>query len=248
MSYPQYKNKHLGESLFNPDDFAGYKKWDKKGFPRKIVIIYQRYPLAYFKRKYAGKYKTLSFTAGHDILKYGSVGLIKMAGIGSPHATLKFEELIARGAREFICIGTAGGLQHEGLFLCDRAIRDEGTSHHYYPHGKYSYPNKDLTESLAKAIDKQKFSYERATTWTIDAPYRETKAEIAQYKKEGVATVDMEASALFSVAKYRKVKIASAFVVSDLLGEKWTPKFHHTNVKRKLNKLIDIAINCLEKK
>lgn len=248
MTYPQYKNKHLGESLFNPDDFAGYKKENRKSVPKKMIIMYQRYPLNYFKRKYAGKYKTLPFTGGHKILRYGSVGLIKMTGIGSPHATLKFEELIARGAKEFICIGTAGGLKHEGLFLCDRAIRDEGTSHHYYPHGKYSHPDKGLTEKFAHSIEKHGINYEKATTWTIDAPYRETKAEIAQYKKEGVATVEMEASALFAVAKYRKVKIVSAFVVSDILGKKWEPKVHHTNVKRKLNKLLDIAINCLEKK
>jgi len=55
----------------------------------------------------------------------------------------------------------------------------------------------------------------------------------------------MEASALFTVAKYRKVKMASAFVVSDVLGEKWDPKFHKMDVKRSLNKLIDAAITCL---
>ena len=55
----------------------------------------------------------------------------------------------------------------------------------------------------------------------------------------------MEISALFVVAKYRKVKIANAFVVSDILGKTWEPKFHEFNIKRALNKLLDAAVECL---
>ena len=58
----------------------------------------------------------------------------------------------------------------------------------------------------------------------------------------------MEASALFAVAQYRKVKIASTFVVSDILGKKWEPNFHRFDVKRAQNKMIDAAVNCLLKK
>jgi len=35
--------------------------------------------------------------------------------------------------------------------------------------------------------------------WTIDAPYRETAEEIVAYREEGNLTVDMEASAIFTV-------------------------------------------------
>ncbi len=55
----------------------------------------------------------------------------------------------------------------------------------------------------------------------------------------------MEASALFAVASVRKVKIASAFVVSDILGEKWVPKFEHINVKKGLDTLFEAAVACL---
>jgi len=58
----------------------------------------------------------------------------------------------------------------------------------------------------------------------------------------------MEASALFAVAKIRNVKIAAAFVVSDVLGEeKWDPQFDSKHVKQKLNKLLDVAVECLLK-
>jgi len=250
MTYPNFRNKHLEDALINPEDFIHYKEFDKKKFPSKYVITYQSSALRGFRRKYAGKYELLKIYPGFYVhhIKNSDIGFIKMTGIGSPHAVVIFEELISLGAREFINIGTAGGLQHEGVFLCDRAIRDEGASSHYMAHEKYSYPDKGLTEKLARALEESGIVYEKATTWTIDTPYRETKAEINQYKKEGVATVEMEASALFAVAKLRKVKIAAAFVVSDVLGEKWEPKFHHVNVKSMQNKMIDAAMTCLKKK
>ena len=245
MGFPNYVNKHREEALINPGDFMRYEGLDKKKFPDKYIITYQKSLLNYFKRKYRGKYKTVKFLARHKLLVYKNIGLITMSGIGAPYAVVTFEEMISAGGRNFINIGTAGGLQKEGIFLCERAIRDEGTSHHYKAHGKYAFPDKKLTAKLEKSLKKVNAQAERSTTWTIDAPYRETKVEIRHYKNEGVSTVEMESSALFTVAKLRKVKIASAFVVSDVLGEKWEPKFHHINLRRALNKLVDAAIDCL---
>ena len=55
------------------------------------------------------------------------------------------EELVALGCRRFVSIGTAGSLQPDlavgDLLVCDRAIRDEGTSYHYQPAARYSYPS-----------------------------------------------------------------------------------------------------------
>jgi len=246
--YPNYLNKHLEEALFNPKDFLKYKKFNKKNFPKKMIITYQLSALEYFKRKYRGMYNVFNFSKNQKIyiLKKGNVAFVKMTGIGAPHAVTFFEEFIELGIKKIINIGTAGGLQHEGIFLCEKAIRDEGTSHHYLPKSKYSYPDKKLTKKLGESIYKQKLEFEKSTTWTIDAPYRETKKEIEQYRKEGVATVEMEASALFAVATIRNVKIASAFVVSDTLIKKWNPNFHGINVIRTQNKLIEAAIDCLK--
>lgn len=243
MSFPKFKNKHLEKALFEPQDFINYKKFSKRKLPKKYIITYQTSALNYFKRKYHPK--KIEIYSLLTIYRYKDIGFIKMKGVGSPHSAGILEELIALGGKEFLNIGTAGGLQHEGIFLCNKALRDEGTSYHYIPHGDYSHPDKSLTKKLGKAIEKQGLEYYRGTTWTTDAPYRETKAEIQKYKKQGIATVEMEASALFTVAKYRKVKIASAFVVSDILGEKWEPKFHKLDMKRTLHKLIDAAVKCL---
>lgn len=89
--------------------------------------------------------------------------------------------------------------------VCDRAIRDEGTSHHDRPDATYAYPCPDLTASLCAAIRHNGLPFQMETTWTTDAPYRETVEEIIRYRAEGVVTVEMEAAALFAVAQYRGV-------------------------------------------
>jgi uridine phosphorylase len=246
MAFPNFENKHLEEAIIHPADFVRYKNLHNKRFPEDYILIYDKKLLSRIKRKYP--LKKLNMGLVHiDAYKYHNIGLVKITGIGSPHAVTVFEELIALGGRRFLSLGTAGGLQREGIFLCERAIRDEGTSSHYQAHEKYSFPDKKLTNILGESLAQLGLDFERSTSWTIDAPYRETSAELFHYKKEGVATVEMEASALFAVAKYRKVKIASAFVVSDVLGEKWEPKFHHMNTKQGLNKLVEAGFNCFKK-
>lgn len=235
--------KHLQEALFNPNDYVKYRKYSKKNLPKKYIITWQKDALDYFKRKYKPKRRSLYSLINLYLAK--DIGFIKMTGIGAPNAVTVMEELIVLGGKQFVSIGTAGGLHHNGVFLCEKALRDEGTSYHYEKHGKFSFPDKKLTVKLGKSIEETGLEYFRGTTWTIDAPYRESRAEVEDYSKKGISTVEMEASALFTVAKYRNVPIASAFVVSDVLKTEWEPKFHRLDVKRALNKLVDAAVDCL---
>ncbi|MEK6819023.1 MAG: nucleoside phosphorylase [Nanoarchaeota archaeon] len=242
MGYPNFKNKHLHESLMHPVDYIKYKKF-KGNFPKKYILIYQESVKNYFIKKY--KPKKIKLYSLLTIYVYKDLGVVRMTGIGASNASVILEELIALGGRKFLNIGTAGGLNQEGIFVCSKALRDEGTSYHYLAKEKYSYPHKELTQKLKSTLIKEKIAFSEGITWTIDAPYRETKVEVEYYAKKGVSTVEMEASALFAVAKYRKVKIASAFVVSDFLGKKWSPNFHKFDVKKAQGKLIDVSIGCL---
>jgi len=244
MSFPKFKNKHLEEALFTAHDYCSYKKWSKNAFPKKMIFCYQRSVLAYFKRKYQGKFEKIKLYNNQEILRVGDMGFIRMNGIGAPHAVTFMEEMIACGTREFINMGTAGGLSETGVFLCNKAVRDEGTSHHYLPDSVYAESDEKLTQRLARSLDKFGIEYQVSPTWTIDAPYMETKREIAHYKKSGVKTVEMEAAALFSVAKVRGAKVAAVFAVSDLLDREWDPQFHKINLKKTLNKLVDACVDC----
>jgi len=248
MSYPNFKNKHLEEALFTSEEFIDFAhKTIRTKFPKKWIITFQRHAEGFIKRKFKLRRIKKAFLAGNVYLNR-NVGLIKIGGIGSPHACTVFEELIALGGTEFVIIGTAGGLQKRGLFICNRAIRDEGTSSHYLKHSKYAYPHNEFTNKLQRFLDSKNLKVESGTSWTIDAPYRETKAEIAAYKKEGVVTVEMESSAMFSVAKCRGVKIAAIFSVSDLVGGgAWEPEFDKKHYKINFHKAIVAAYEYLSK-
>jgi len=149
-----------------------------------------------------------------------------------------------------VTIGAAGALNRHleigDIVLPDRAIRDEGTSHHYFKYAKYSYPSKKTFTKIKKLLDKSGKKYFTGTTWTIDSPYRETVAEVRHYQKEGVLTVEMEASAMFAVAKYRNAEIGALFVISDSLAElEWKPRFHTKKFKKSLENIFKIAVSSL---
>lgn len=248
MTYPIYKNKYSKSSVITPTEFVKYKKINFSLLPKNYILIYNKRLLKYFKIKYSRKFKKIKIFNHLTINKLDNLGLVFMEGVGSPHAVLVLEELIAMGGKNFISIGEAGGLISDGFFLCNKAIRDEGTSYHYLVSSLYAYPNKKLTEDLGMSMKKMNVLFSAGSSWTTDAFYRTTEKEIEYYRKQGIVTTEMEASALFSVASYRKVNIASAFIVSDILGKRWEPKHHMLNVKLGLNKLLEASIDCLSKK
>ena len=105
------------------------------------------------------------------------------------------------------------------IVVCDRAIRDEGTSHHYLPPDTYAHASPAATARLVDALQATGTPHSVGTSWTTDAPYRETIAEVQHYQAEGVLAVEMEAAALFAVAAYRGVEMGALLTISDTLGD-----------------------------
>lgn len=86
----------------------------------------------------------------------------------------------------------------------------------------------------------------RGPTWTVDAVYRETVETARALQAEGVLTVEMETSALFTVAAYRDVEVAAAFTVSDSLADlTWAPDFDNPAIARGLELLLEAAATAL---
>lgn len=222
--------------MFTPQEFLEYQrkqgKYPKFKAPQGVIFCYSRRLLKYILKNH----KTTQVDGFYGELYLlnetnNRIGVIAKFGIGAPVVVALLEELIAFGVREFISIGEAGTLQKKikigDIVVCDKAIRDEGTSYHYLKPSKYAVASKKMTERIKMALDKLDKKYIVSTSWTIDAPYRETVAEARKYQNEGVATVEMEASALFAAARFRNVEIGTIFTVSDSLAElKWKPKFH----------------------
>lgn len=150
------------------------------------------------------------------------VGLVR-PGFGAPMAAISLEELIALGARQFIIVGDAG-LLAEGppVVIAADALRDEGTSYHYLPAAPTVGAHPAALAALSTTLEGAGVAYQQGTTWTTDAPFRETGPLVRQRAAAGCLTVEMEAAALYAVAKHRGVAAAALLGASDdLSGERW---------------------------
>jgi purine-nucleoside phosphorylase len=67
------------------------------------------------------------------------------------------------------------------------------------------------------------------------------------HSSKGALVVEMEASALFAVARFRSCLIAACFSVSDTLAElAWRPEFHAETTTEGLENLFEAALETLK--
>jgi uridine phosphorylase len=177
-------------------------------------------------------YSAVSFDPvhrGHPYLIFVHRGL-SMAfihpGMGSPVASAVLDETFALGAETCIFIGSAGALVEDfrrgEVMLPVRAVRDEGTSFHYDAPARHAFPDPGLTDAVRSTLAVKKILFREGTTWTTDGVYREIPSKIRRLREEGCLAVDMEASALFSVARHYRGHIAGIFLIWDSIsGAAW---------------------------
>ncbi len=138
----------------------------------------------------------------HEGILYGIVG----GAVGAPFAVLVAEEMFASGCELLISVTSAGQISPAGpppyFVLIESALRDEGTSYHYAPpHSPYSELGPELGEMLREAFgDEAAPAVARGASWTTDAPFRETAAEVERHRSAGILAVEMEAAALYAFA------------------------------------------------
>ncbi len=133
-------------------------------------------------------------------VSYGIVG----GAVGAPFAVLVAEEMFASGCRFLISVTSAGQVAPVGsppyFVLIERALRDEGTSYHYAPPSPYSELGPRLLEMLRGSFEEG-VPVARGTSWTTDAPFRETATDLERHRSAGILTVEMEAAALYAFAE-----------------------------------------------
>ena len=168
--------------------------------------------------------------AGELYLMDDKIALAGKFGIGCPATVTLLEELVACGIRRFVGIGPAGALRMKFY-----------TNQHKYYCGSdlhtskmFSKPSLTLSAQLALCLKKHHVPFVKGKAWTTDAPFRETKQNLEYFLNAGAAVVEMEASAMFNVARFRKVSVANVFVVGDSIsGGIWNPMFRSNVIKQK---------------
>lgn len=166
--------------------------------------------------------------------------------VGSAGSAALLEELIAYGFDKFIVCGGAGVLQKDiavgHLIIPVSAVRDEGASYHYLPPSREVECSADAVKAIEEYFIDHNIQYIKAKTWTTDACYRETRDKAELRKLEGCVTVEMEAAALFAVAKFRNVKLGQIlYGGDDLSGVEWDQRRWQSRDEIRSN-LLDIAL------
>lgn len=152
-----------------------------------------------------------------------------LAQVGAPNSIAVVEELTAMGARKFVIFGNCGVLDGSirdcGIIIPTSAMRDEGTSYHYAPPSDEIVANPKHRELFESILQRTGVEYTVGKVWTTDAFYRETRAKVEKRKRQGCVCVDMECSALMTLAQMRKIEIFEFFYAGDNLDkEQWDPR------------------------
>lgn len=172
----------------------------------------------------ADKREFITYTGFLDGVKVS----VTSTGIGGPSASIALEELVKVGAKNFIRVGTCGGMdinvKSGDLVIATGAIRMEGTSKEYAPIEFPAVADFDIVNALKNAATKLNLNSHVGIVQCKDAFYGQHNPGImpVSYELEnkwqawlrlGCLASEMESAALFVAGSFLKVKVGSIFLV-----------------------------------
>ena len=150
-----------------------------------------------------------------------TVGIVGCV-VGAPFAVLIAEELFACGCRHLLSLTSAGQVVAAAnppyFVVIDRALRDEGTSYHYAAPSEFAEADPRLVAKVTKALRDEGLSALVGSSWTTDAPFRETAEAIEAARAKGILAVEMEAAALYTFARARDASVLCLAHVTNTMG------------------------------
>ena len=260
---PLLSGKLTNDAVLNPEDFLDYLSTSHGGSPSKLpqycILAFFRELYDYVEEVYDPR---VTYVASKEdpmfspiyVFRYKDISVAHVfSGIGAPNAGAMLELLIAMGGEYFVFIGGVGVLSAETtrgeILVPNKALRDEGMSFHYQEPSRYSYPSALMLDSTRKSLQERGVPFREGGTWTTDAYFRETQEKVRAFREEGCLSVEMEASALFSIAAFRKKHIGGLFKAGDCVaGEEWDPRREEgdkENEEGDSGKLLGYALDTL---
>lgn len=201
-----------------------------RGFQRaRLIYVPVDIPSGLIKkylREHSGKEKATDW----GILYLLEHAAVLFQAVGAPLAVLSLERLAASGAKEILILGFCGSLNPDyklgSAVSITKACAEEGTSGHYCPGQKIFRASLPLQKSIENGLTSRKLSFLRGATVSMDAPFRETPAWLRIMRQKGMDVVDMEASAVFALARFHGLQAAALMIVSDeLFSGRWKNGF-----------------------
>ncbi|EMA46142.1 nucleoside phosphorylase [Halococcus saccharolyticus] len=184
----------------------------------------------------------------------GSPVTICSTGIGCPSAAIAVEELANVGVESLIRVGTTGALQADievgDVVVATGAAKDEGTTERYERDTVPAVPDYDVLSGLVEAAGTRSEPVHVGPIASDDAFYAETDEYIEAWERAGVLSVEMEAAAIFTLARRKGLRAGALCTVDGNLvagtqkgeteGEE-LPKKAKDNVERAIAIALDAA-------
>jgi uridine phosphorylase len=144
-------------------------------------------------------------------------------GVGCPSATIAVEELSRVGVETFVRVGTTGALQ-EGIEIGDMVVatgaaKDEGTTKRYENVENPAVPSYDALTALVDAAEERGEDVHVGPIATDDAFYAETDEYVEDWEAAGLLAVEMEAAAIFTLARRKGLSAGAICTVDGNLVE-----------------------------
>lgn len=148
---------------------------------------------------------------------------VQGTGMGVPSISIYVNELLREyGAKQLIRVGTCGGM-HESVRIRDvilamTATTDSAANQQlfpgftYAPHADYELLSRAFQASVARGLPVKV-----GNILTADTFYRESMEPVKKLAEYGVLAVEMESSALYTLAARHGAKALSVLTVSDHL-------------------------------
>jgi uridine phosphorylase len=142
-------------------------------------------------------------------------------GVGTPGASIAFEELITAGAQRIIRLGTCGGLQPDinsgHLVIATAAVQNTGYGREMVPAGYPAIADPHLTITLQETATAGNYPHSAGLVLTRDSFYGGVAVPGAPdyqvMSTANVQAVEMECAALFIIGSLRAVRTAAILAV-----------------------------------
>jgi len=144
-------------------------------------------------------------------------------GIGSPSTAIAVEELAAVGVETFMRVGTTGALQADieigDMVVATGAAKDEGTTRRYEDVTVPAVADYGVLSALVEGARANDEEIHVGPIATDDAFYAETDAYVHEWEAAGLLAVEMEAAALFTLARRKGLRAGAICTVDGNLFE-----------------------------
>jgi len=138
-------------------------------------------------------------------------------GIGCPSAAIAIEELHNVGVETVLRVGTTGALQEHieigDMVVATGAAKEEGTSKRYESATYPATPDYDVLSNLVDASEANDEDVHVGPIVSDDAFYNESDEFVADWEEAGLLCIEMEAAAVFSLARRRGMQAGAICTV-----------------------------------